>query len=747
MTNNLISVGKNTPYAMAVLIIMIFAFVPLAAISADEDTLERPRIGLVLSGGGARGAAHVGVIKVLEENRIPIDMIAGTSFGAIVGGLYASGYSASELEAILAAIDWQATLSSSAPRNRQSFRRKQDDEGFLIKFRIGLEDGKLILPSGLITPNNLRLSLRDLVNKVGDVNDFDAMAIPFRAVATDLETGLAVVLDKGDLASAMVASMAVPALFPPVEHDGKLLVDGSVANNVPIDIAREMGADIVIVVDISTPMMTQDQITSFASVVDQLMLILTNQAAAAQLATLTERDILILPDLEGIGPADFEATLEAIPKGEVAARRMLPQMMAFALPQQAWEAHLEERNTASEEPPQIDFINIVSDRNVFDKVIRAHLSLEPGERFNALEMSDDLTKIYGLELFDEVDYSIVEENGQTGVEVRTQLNEHDGHIRFGLAIQEDFEGESNYLLAVGITKLGLNERGGEWTALFNIGSETSLFTEFYQPVDYGDRFYVFANATAGQLNRNIIDRTAKVLSQVRISQAQLQTGAGTNFGQWGNLRVGLQRSFAKVAGRIGTPDDLAIHLDDTTLVAAFEVDTLDNNRFPHSGNIFGVEYENNLPWMNGDTRVDSLLIGGFHPYTWGQNTIGLNYRFATTFNGRPDETDLFPLGGFLSLTAYAPGQLTGNHGGNLAGLYYRRISGGSRLLAQTPIYVGSIFEAGNVWNQRSEMSLGDLHWSTGLFMGADTLIGPVYLGAAVGDDNQVATFLFVGQLF
>ena len=246
---------------------------------------DRLKIGLVLSGGGARGAAHVGVLKVLEENRIPVDVISGTSFGAIVGGLYAAGYSADELEEILENIDWKESLSGRAPRDERSFKRKQDDDGFLIKFKIGIKDGELRLPNGLITPNNLRLTLQDLVNEISNVDDFDDLAIPFRAVATDLETGMAVVLERGNLASAMVASMAVPALFPPIEHDGRLLVDGGVSNNVPVNVARAMGADIVIVVDISTPMMSKDDIESFTSVIDQLMLIMTNRNSAAQLAT------------------------------------------------------------------------------------------------------------------------------------------------------------------------------------------------------------------------------------------------------------------------------------------------------------------------------------------------------------------------------------------------------------------------------------------------------------------------------
>lgn len=744
--------GKIYISCFRVLSILSICALPSFALGAKVDgeiiVPDRPRVGLVLSGGGARGAAHVGVLKVLEENHIPIDMIAGTSFGAIVGGLYAAGYSADELEEILAGIDWKATLSNRAPRDHRSFRRKQDDNGFLIKFKVGFKDGKFRLPTGLVNPNNLRLTLRDLVIDVARVEDFDDLAIPFKAVATDLETGQAVVLERGNLAGAMVASMAVPALFPPVERDGKLLVDGGVANNLPVNIARAMGADIVIVVDISTPMMTRDEINSFTAVIDQLTLIMTNQTTAAQLATLTDRDILIRPELGDIGLVDFERTGEAMPEGEKSARKALAQLEAIALQPEAWRTHLAARSIPGHQQPVVDFIRIVNDTDVSDEVIEARLSQETGQKLDLVELSDDLTEIYSLELFEEVNYSIVNEDGQTGVEVRARRRENgEDHIRFGLSLQDDFQGESDYQLAVGFTNLAVNSRGGEWRALAQIGDQSGLFTEFYQPIDFAERHYAFANATGRKFNRNIIDSDGNLISQVRISEAVFQGGLGANFGRWGTARIGFQRSFGKIRGRIGFPDGLSLPFDETTLAAVFLVDTLDNIDFPHSGTSLEVIYTNSLSWLGGDSRIDAFQFGGYHPFTWGQNTLGALYRFATTFNGTPDETDLFPLGGFLKLTAFTPGQLAGNHGGTIAAVYYRRIAGGPGYLAQTPIYIGGAMEVGNVWERRSDISLGDLRWSSSLFVGADTPIGPIYLGTGIGSGGQVSAFLYVGQLF
>ncbi len=717
---------------------------------AQSDEIKRPKIGLVLSGGGARGAAHVGVLKILEENHIAIDMIAGTSFGAIVGGLYAAGYSADQLEDILKNIDWQETLSNSAPRKHRSFRRKADDDGFLIKFKIAFQNGEFNLPNGFITPNNLRLTLGDLINKRVQGDDFDKLAIPFRAVATDLETGEEVVLKEGNLASAIVASMAVPALFPPVELNGKLLVDGGIANNIPINIARSMGADIVIVVDISTPLLKKDQITSFTSVIDQLTSLQSKKASAQQIATLTDQDILIRPDLENIGFVDFENANDAIPKGIEAATNILDQLLKFKLSEDQWNVYYSSRTEVKQQLSVIDFIRVENNSDLSDEAIKSRLSLSEGQKLNTEQLSENLNEIYGLGLFEEVDYNIIKQNGNTELEVRTkQRSEGEDYIRFGLALQENFEGESGFQLAAGFTNLAVNSYGGEWQTLINLGQEFSLFTEFYQPLDFKENFYVFTNAKGSKINRNILsdDNSGTILSQARISLLTLQFGGGLNLGQWGTLRAGLQRSIGYVKGRIGFSADHKIAFDETSFGVEFLVDTLDNINFPTTGNSVEISYVNNLSLLGGDGNVDTVLMGSYTPFTWGKNTLGIRTAFATSFNGNPNETNLFPLGGFMRLTSFSPGQLTGNHGGVLTALFYRRISGGPQYLTQMPIYVGGSIESGNVWNHSEDINFNDLKWSSSLFVGIDTILGPTYLGVGFGSGGSTAVFLNVGQLF
>ncbi len=231
---------------------------------------KRPRIGLVLSGGGARGAAHVGVIKVLEELRIPVDFIAGTSMGSAVGGLYASGLNTQELETLFANFDWNAAFSDSPARRELSFRRKNDDLTFLVKARIGIGDGGVKLPLGLVEGQNFITELRKLSHVTESIDSFDHLPIPFRALATDLETGKSVILDKGDLANAIRASIAIVPLFSPVEINGRLYVDGGYLKNIPVDVVQAMGVDHLIIVNIGTPLTKRKDIKSVLDVYSQV---------------------------------------------------------------------------------------------------------------------------------------------------------------------------------------------------------------------------------------------------------------------------------------------------------------------------------------------------------------------------------------------------------------------------------------------------------------------------------------------
>src|SRR5262245_17811640 len=242
--------------------------------STNAAATARPRIGLVLSGGGARGAAHIGVLKVLDELHVPVDAIAGTSMGAVVGGLYASGLSAREVESVVTSLNWQDAFRDRPSRTELTFRRKQEDQNFLVKFPVGLRAKRFLLPRGLIQGQKLNQTLRQLTLPVAEIEKFDDLPIPFRAVATDLETGDAVVMSEGDLTSAMRASLSAPGLFIPVERDGRLLVDGGLSENLPIDVMHAMNVDVLIVVDVGAQLLSRARLDSAPVISNQMLAIL-----------------------------------------------------------------------------------------------------------------------------------------------------------------------------------------------------------------------------------------------------------------------------------------------------------------------------------------------------------------------------------------------------------------------------------------------------------------------------------------
>src|SRR6202048_787098 len=298
---------------------------------AAADPAVRPRICLVLSGGGARGMAHIGVLKILEDLKIPIDCVAGTSMGAIVGGLYASGMTAVQIDATMRSLDWQEAFHDAPPRRDLAFRRKQDDRNFLVRLPLGLKHGKILLPKGFIQGQKLQETLRQLTLPFSNSTNFDLLPTPFRAVATDLLTGDAVVMDKGDLAIAMRASMSAPGVFAPVESSGRLLVDGGLAENLPIDVARAMHADILIVSDVSFPLQPRDALDSALSISNQMIAILVRKDSDRQRASLTAQDILIEPNLGTATATDFTSPGVVIARGEDAARAAISQLSAYGV--------------------------------------------------------------------------------------------------------------------------------------------------------------------------------------------------------------------------------------------------------------------------------------------------------------------------------------------------------------------------------------------------------------------------------
>ena len=374
----------------------------------------RKKIGLALSGGGARGAAHIGVLRVLEELRVPVDYIAGTSMGSIVGGLYAAGYTPDQIEMILEQTDWNKTFTDQSSRPDKPFRRKLDDRGFLVKSRLGYNNGSVQFPLGVLQGQHLEQTFATTLFPVRHIQYFDDLTIPFRAVAADLETGEAVVIGEGNLATATRASMSIPGLLAPVEWQGKFLVDGGIANNLPINVVREMGADIVIAVDIGSPLRTKEKLNSVLDVSQQLIGLLTIDNILEQKASLKPTDILIVPELGDFSSADFANATSVIEAGSEATRSIQASLASLSVSEKNWVARppLDTRENIS---TIIDFIEFNNDSRLNDQVLLSRMSTQIGEPLVLSELQRDIDKIFGLDVFQEVRYDIIRKDEKTGL--------------------------------------------------------------------------------------------------------------------------------------------------------------------------------------------------------------------------------------------------------------------------------------------------------------------------------------------
>ncbi len=736
-------------FAIAGILASLIALFPgpidAAASGAANADDGRPRVGLVLSGGGARGAAHIGVLHVLEDLRVPIDYIAGTSMGSIIGGLYAAGMTPDEIEDTLNAMDWVNIFDDRPARETRSFRRKRDDDLYLVKSKPGFNEGRVELPLGAIQGQKFDLALRALTLPVSEIQDFDDLHIPFRAVATDIANGEEVVLGSGDLAQAMRASMAVPGAFAPTRMDGRLLVDGGIANNLPISVVREMGADVVIAVDISTPFLPTEDIRNVLGIAEQLTSILTRKNAEQQLATLTDDDVLLIPQLGDIGTGDFQRAGEAVPTGRAAALEARQTLARLSLDPGAYSRHVAQRMPRlGREPPVIEYVRVDNQSRVGNALILERMNIPLGEPLDRARLEADITAIYGLDLFEIVSYRLEEEDGRTGVIVEARERTWGpNYLQFGLALSSDSRGENSWNLGVGYLRTAINPLGGELRSALQLGAEPLLGGEWFQPLDARSLWFVNPRFRLGR--RFITEFSADAserLADYRVDSLQLDVSTGREFASFGEARVGYRLESGDVTVETAgsaLPDDT---FTDGRIYLRLAADRLDNPNWPTRGQIASLQYAAARTGLGGDSNFDQVTAGYNHFTNFGQNTVGFLSQLNVTVDGEAPLQSRFRVGGFLRLSGFAEDSLSGQHTGSVALLAYRAY----KPLPVLSWYLGASLEYGGVWDDRDDI-FRDGFAAGSLFLGSDTPIGPLYLGYGQAERGNRSIFVFLGKPF
>ncbi len=697
------------------------------------DGGERPKVGIAFGGGGAKGGAHLGVLLVLEEMRIPVDYVAGTSMGSIMGGLYASGMSPEEMKEALFRVDWDDAMRDQTSRQDLSFRRKEDSQRYLLDLEVGVKKSGLEWPAGLLSGQKLFFHLQALTLPVADVDDFDRLPIPFRAVATDIQVGEPVVLAKGNLAMAMRASMAIPTVFSPVVLDGRLLVDGGVTNNLPVDVVRAMGADVVIAIDLGAPLESR-KVNSLLQIQNQTSRMLVRKNMEPQLAAA---DIVLHPTVSHFGTLNFAALQEIFEAGVAEARAKEEELRPLAVSAAEYREY-QERHRRQETPPSIlDGVRIVGNERIDGRIIEDQIRMQAGDSLDFDKLSEDLGRIYGLGHFKQVSFFLDRGGGKNVLVI--DLHEKlwgPNYLHFGFNLATDIDGDFRTSFLVNLLKTGLNARGGEIRTDLLVGKPRELTSELYQPLDFDGRWFLSATAEVG-VRPTTFFADDKAIAETDLQRGQLRLEVGVQSNRTAEIRLGIVRGRGSVkitSGSLPYEDLSDVDFAGVRLLA--QVDRLDDVEFPRAGASAFLQAFASREDLGADFEYETVEGRWLEFWSWRSNTI-----FAGLGGGWASEDTPFwaelSIGGLTSFSGFPDDALRGRFYGVARLGFYREVW-------RNKLF-GGWLEAGNMWDDVDQADLDDLIHATTLFAGARTRIGPVYLGYGRAGGNRDKLYLIVGR--
>ena len=704
----------------------------------------------MLSGGGARGAAHLGVLKVLDELRVPVHCVAGTSMGSVIGGSFAAGTTPKEMEEFIARTDWDAVFSDRPPRGEISPRLKQDDYKGLFAPEFGVRGFSLLAPKGVVSGVQIESAIRGLTQQSAGVADFSKLPIPFRAVATDIETGKAVVLDHGSLARAMRASMAIPGAMRPVEIDGRLLVDGASSDNLPIDVVRKLCGDVIIAVDISTPPLERKDISSAVSIFGQLMNLQGKESVDRQLASLGKRDVLIRPQLGDISSSSFTRMQEAIAIGEAAARSQAETLRRYSLPEAQYaalrERQVRERNVSLGRIDEIRFEGLARTNSA---VLLRVMEIQPGEQVTEESIAKDLRRIYGRGDFESVDYRIEQgpdgpNSGRALVVVVQEKENGPNYLRFGLSLASERKSDTYFNLLASYRATWLTQYGTEWKLETQVGRDSYVFTELYQPITRYGYFFVAPYLQDGLSYRGIYSQDQRI-AEYWVREARGGLDLGTNFGQWGELRLGPVWRNVKAGTQTGSSALPDLNTNASGLRIRLYGDRLDDPWFPRSGDRLVATAFRASSSMGADQQYSRGEFSFVHAESFGVHTFQLGASGGSSFGTNLPAYDSFLLGGPFRLSGYAINQFAGQQEAFGSVRYLQQLTRLPSPLG-SGAYAGFSLEGGRVNKLYDSRDTTGTLYSTSGFIGANTFLGPAWLGLGFAPGGNKSVFILIGVL-
>ncbi len=719
-----------------------------AATAVAGAPLSRPRVVLVLSGGGARGFAHIGVLKVLHEARIPIDAVWGTSMGAVVGGAYAAGRSHEELASIVSRIDWDAVMADRPPRDTLSPRRREEDLVLPSRVEFALGTDGLSLPPATAGNALLELALARLVPDGLHRRASRDLPIPFGSVASDLLSGELVDQSATPVFEALRASLSVPGVFAPVRVQGRLLVDGGLVRNLPVDLARAAGAERIIAVNVGTPLGPEAELGSSLGVARQMLAILTEQNVVRSLGELTPQDILIAPDLAGVSFMDFNAYTRAMAAGEAAARQALPQLQALSLSEEAYAAVGQARAMArAAAVPQsrlpLGRLHIEGQQVLSEQALVERTGLRPGQPVSTQQVYEAATQLYGNGDLSRVQVELNDQDGRRDVRLEvTEAAWARSRLRLGLELASDFEDASSFSVAAMHVAGPLNRWGLELRSIARIGTRRQLELQAWQPFGANSPWFATTGLTHQAGPIDIFDGDLR-LGRRYVRMSELQVGVGRQLGNWGELRLGVSRGLTSTRD-LFPQEGPSLKGYDRQLVGGLRSDTLDSPGFPTRGSLLDLSWSTPLGERESQApRNSRVQLLGLHAFRWGLWSGHVYGEAARAREGLAPRS----LGGFWRLTGTEPDSQRGREVllarwvlarelVTLAPALGRAVRGGFSLELG-----GALPEAQARWTGST------LKPAASVFVSADTRLGPMYLGVGGARDSQPRLYLFLGPIW
>ena len=719
------------------------------AVPASATTSPRPRVGLVLAGGGAKGGAHVGVLKVLEEMHVPIDCIAGTSMGALVGGGYASGIPAAELERFVTGIDWKTVVGGVGRRDLETIEQKRAGATYSNEIEFGLQHKRVVLPAGIVNTSNIEDLLRSYVAASRAQADFDKLPIPYRAVATDMVSGRMVVLKEGDLATAMRASMAIPGAFAPVMTDQYILSDGGMVRNIPVDVARDLCADVVIVVNLVEEEVKREKLQTATQLLSRSSDVMIVANENLQLESLTDRDIRIDVIMGDITTTDFERVPETVPLGENAAREMAAKLAPLAVPEaqyNAWRASVTAGQNIQTRLADVQYKGM---ERVNPEYLKGRAQVKPGDTVDTAEISAEARRMSALQEFESVEYRLTGDPANPTLEWWPQEKRWGpNYLKFDLGLYGSEDGDLGFVVYAKHTRTGLNSRGAEWRNQVQLGYFNNLSTSFYQPLDVAQRFFVEPKAFWTRSWEDVFYDNER-LARYKFSDWGGSFEVGMNISDDAQIRAGYLYTRRNATVETGSPILPETRRNDAGLTLAATYDSRDTPFNPTRGIAAALEYANVDDSLGADVSWERLELGVGLALPVRSDVVWMTLAGGTDLNSSLPPDRYFMLGGPGSFPGYELGELRLTDYWTASGSYLWKIKDIMSIRGQA-LYAGVRLEAGQVFGRLESVVLPGFHddeviYGGSLYLAGRTQAGPLTLGLGMTSSDSWSLWIAVGR--